>query len=360
MSIPAEAAPKSTLAAIPELSPARLRRLLAEVVARLELDLTGACVLTEAASRHFAVTPAIAVAAGAPEVYAVARDSQYATAREAAEHVQEVAGAAGLDVDRIRFVSRDALPARVDIVTNLGALRPLDAEVLGSLGTNGVVTLMCEAWEVRDRDVDLAYCRRHGIPTAGVWEDFEGFDVFRSSGTLASRICMDAGIEVAGNHVVVLSPDRFGEVIPPVLEGNLAKVRRIHSDRELTRETVEWADALLVADYTSTTAVLGTANGPSVAQLAAWNPALVVVQFAGALPVEALRASGLVHHPPLPVGPRRMAFTLSHLGVRPVLTLHAAGLKVGELLWRRKAAGCPFGRFGPLVQEVAKEGWSSR
>ena len=52
----------------PGLNPLRLVRLMRQAVARCELDLSGAVVLTEAASGAYVVTPVLAALAGAARV----------------------------------------------------------------------------------------------------------------------------------------------------------------------------------------------------------------------------------------------------------------------------------------------------
>lgn len=52
-----------------------------------------------------------------------------------------------------------------------------------------------------------------------------------------------------------------------------------------------------------------------------------------------LAAAGLYIHPGVELSPQRMACTLAALGPRPMIELHAAGLKVGELAARARLAG---------------------
>src|SRR5512132_653136 len=61
--------------------PGRIRRLIVGAVRRLDLRLDGLRVLTEAGSGAYALTPAIALAAGADEVIALSRDSEFGMAR---------------------------------------------------------------------------------------------------------------------------------------------------------------------------------------------------------------------------------------------------------------------------------------
>lgn len=98
--------------------------------------------------------------------------------------------------------------------------------------------------------------------------------------------------------------------------------------------------------------MLAAGSGPDAGDLAARTEGLVVVQFAGAVPVDRLQAAAIRVEPPHALAPRRMARTLAHLGPRPVVELHAAGLKVGELLWRRRRDGTEFGEHAGLVQEL--------
>jgi hypothetical protein len=69
--------------------------------------------------------------------------------------------------------------------------------------------------------------------------------------------------------------------------------------------------------------------------LAAHHPECTVVQFVGNVDAESLALHHLQCLPDFSVGPRRMAQTLAALGPKPVIDLHAAGLKVGELMWRK-------------------------
>src|SRR5437667_2240427 len=127
------------------LDSSRLHRLLWQAIDLLELNLTGARVLTEAASREYAVTPILAAAAGA-EVCALTRDSPYASVAEVLRQVTSIASVVGVSMDSIRVLSdRASLPARFDVITNLGFVRPVDAAVLERLSPTGVVYYMCES-----------------------------------------------------------------------------------------------------------------------------------------------------------------------------------------------------------------------
>ena len=333
---------------------ARIVRLMRSAATHLTLNLEGLTVLTEAGTNAYAVTPVLAALAGSRAVYALTADSSFGSSEEACRQVEELRVAAGLEAGRVRVVTdRRSIPAGIDLVTNLGFVRPIDRELLGKLSSLGVVSCMHEAWEVRAEDVDLQACRELGIAVAGVWEDFGGMDVFRSCGQLAVKMCFEAGLEVAGNRIVVMSSDRFGPVIAAALRANLADARLVASVGELQGAGSD-IDAVVVADYLAEQPVFDGA-ADALEDFAAANPGSTFVQFAGALPLDRLRALDLPVHPGQPLPPRRMMFTLAHLGLRPVVYLHAAGLKVGELLWRRRAEQEPLGAYASLVQELGAE-----
>jgi hypothetical protein len=231
-------------------------------------------------------------------------------------------------------------------------VRPVDELVISRLRDGGVVSVMYEAWELRPEDVDVDACRTADVPVAGVWEDFGDLNVFRSCGALAVKLCMEAGLEIGGNRLIMIGRDRFVEAIEPALVGASARVTTLPSAAELTQEAVNAADAIVIADYHAEHPALAGEVGPTARQLRDWNPALRVVQFIGPIAVRALTEAGLVVHPDRELAPREMSTTLGHLGPRPVVSLHGAGLKVGELLWRRATHGVPFGRYDSLVQEI--------
>ena len=334
------------------LSPFRLRRLIQKTIKSLELDLTGGRVLTEAASVVYASTAVIAAAAGA-EVYALTANSPYGTIPEVLQQVTTMADSVGAGRDRIHILTdRSSVPRGLNIITNLGFVRPVDVDLLERLAPDGAVSYMCEAWEVREGDVDLAACDRMGVPVAGVWEDFDQLNVFRSCGQLAVKMCFEAGLEVAGNRLIVISGDKFGPTIALALEANLASVSSISSASDLSESLVAEADAIIVADYSTGAAILGGGAGPSIADLKRWNPELTVIQFAGVNDVALLREAEVRVFPDQQLQPHRMAFTLAHLGVRPTILLHTAGLKVGELLWRARSSGTIDPRFRELIQPM--------
>jgi hypothetical protein len=90
----------ATVAAEPAVRPGlgtdRLVRLMRRAVEECRLDLSGAVVLTEAATGPYVVTPVLAALAGAADVVALTRDTRYGTAAEVTRQTLALAAAAGV------------------------------------------------------------------------------------------------------------------------------------------------------------------------------------------------------------------------------------------------------------------------
>jgi len=78
-----------------------------------------------------------------------------------------------------------------------------------------------------------------------------------------------------------------------------------------------------------------------------------VIAFAGGVDATALGRVGLQCIPREGSAPRRMGRTLADLGPRPVVDLHAAGLKVGAAAARGRRAGLTGGALAEYVCRLA-------
>ena len=314
-------------------NPCRLVSLIRKTIAFLELNLSGLTVLTEAASGSYVVTALIAAAAGAKRVLALTRDSRYGTVEQviaqtrALETLLGIEGAVEIYSQRSPDLFKEA-----DIVTNLGFVRPIDAEAISAMKPTAVVPLMCEAWEIRPGDVDVDACRTKGILVMGTNEDFPGLDVFSYSGWLCFKMLFDAQIEIHKSQIVVVSRDKFGRVIEHQLFRDGASVHLLSSLRDASLKILAEADVLIVADYACDKIIIGDEGDMTADALAQAAPFITVIQFAGRIDAERLRHCGIAVYPHEAIGAHRMGSTLAELSPRPVVELHAAGLKVGQSL----------------------------
>jgi hypothetical protein len=314
---------------LPGLEPRRLVRLMGTAIERCRLDLTGLAILTEAASGSYIVTPVLAAMAGGT-VYALAASTKYATAEELRKSTLELARMAGV-ADRVTLAERKepATIGDVDIVTNSGQVRPIDAQMVAQLKPSCVVSLMYEAWEYRSVDVDVEACLSHGIKVAGTNERHPAIDVFSFLGLMAVKQLHDAGVAVYGSRVVLLCDNAFGPFISRCLHDCGAIVTEA---RNLSAGVASPdCDAVVLARQPQDGFVLTAEDAKLLAERA---PGTLVVQYWGDMDRAAFAAASVPVWPPDEPGKGHMAVLPSAIGPEPIVRLQAGGLKVGEVLAR--------------------------
>jgi hypothetical protein len=246
-----------------------------------------------------------------------------------------------------------------DIITNLGFVRPLDAALIKEIKPGAVIPYMCEAWEHRPGDVDLDACHYHGVPVLGTNESYPGLNVFAYCGPLLGKLLFEAGLEILGNRFLILSNDPFGPTLVDYLTQNGAVAFLATGPSEINRQLLEELDAVIIADFYSRIAIVGPNRWVDPNLIAYTSPNAFILQYAGLIDVESVIQAGLECIPDYEVGSFRMWRTLAYLSPRPVIDLHAAGLKVGELMWRELNKGVNFEKvinqlsiYNPLCQRI--------
>lgn len=316
---------------------ARVRRLIPQAIAQMELDLDGLVVFTEAASGPYLWTPLLAACAGARHVYALAAGNAHHTAAEAAEATRGAAERFGLG-DRLEVVyaKRPEHLARTDVITNSASLRPISAQEIACLPATAALPLMWEPWEFRPEDLDLVACRERGILVLGTCETRPPCDLVPYMGPLAVRLLLDLRLEVHRTAVIVLGGQAMGHEMARHLAAIGCEVDHFGAGArpydELTPEAAVGRDAIIVAEHADRRVLVD-------ARFAEANPALRIGVVSGTVDGGALRAAGLVVVPDALREPGYMHYDASLLGPRPVLELFAAGLRVGEVATRARQAG---------------------
>jgi hypothetical protein len=320
-------------------NPYRVRSLIEDAIRFSSLDLSGLVVITEAASRNYVVTPVIAAMAGA-RVYAVTSDSVYGKASDVEEITYNFAEFCNLrDKLEVIFEKRKEIVSKANIVTNLGFLRPINREFVDMMHADGVIVCLCEAWEVRKEDVDVDYCRKKGIPVMAVEEDYPQLTVFDFCGALCAKMLFELEIEIFKSKIVVVSRDRFGKTIEKYLKAYGADVYLVETLKPENRMYLKDCDALVTADYTGMGTLIGNTAHITAQELAQLSRRISVIQVAGDVDIEEIDKYGIPCFPEKRVGVHRMGMTLADLGPKPVIDLHCAGLKVGEVLARARVQG---------------------
>jgi hypothetical protein len=322
-------------------NPARLRRLIGRALSTFGLNLRRLTVLTEAATGPYALTPVIAALAGAERVLTLARGSRWGTAAQADQEVMDLAARWGVATCIHSSKGReDPRLAEADVVTNLGAVRPLDEELLTRLKPTAAIALMWEPWEFRPEDLDLGAARRLGLAVLGTNEHHVHLGTFGYVGTAALKLMLEADLEVRGTRVVVAGGPEFGEPVRDAVrqaggEATLVAPGALPQVGSLLAE----ADALVVAHHPHREAILGPGALLEAKALAAWNPGITVVHLSGGVDQGALEAAGLAHVPEFLAPAGYMSVATDHVGPRPLIDLHTAGLRVGADLARARLAG---------------------
>lgn len=324
----------------------RANRLAQSAIQKFSLSLRGLNIFTEAASGYFMFTSIIAALAGAQKVYALAKDSRHGKAADICDATMFLARHLKIE-DRIEILfSRDASEiGSADIVTNLGHVRPIDKILLGRFKKTVVIPLMFEAWEFRPEDLDLSECRRIGIPVLATNEDHPLLETFKYLGNLALKLLFELDVEVIGSHVLVLGSGKFGTPIVESLRKAGARVSHLVTERPevlasiKARDALSNCDGLVVAEHVSRAQLIGP-DGPITGRdLAKLNSGLVIAHIAGNVDQRDIERFGIQYRPKRLAGPGYMSVATDYLGPRPVIDLHTAGLKIGEIMARARIEG---------------------
>jgi len=317
----------------------RCRRLIDGAIATFELDLSSRVLLTEAATNYYMLTPLIAALAGAEQVYALTRNSSYGTAEKIRDETTMLARRWGVDARIEVLVDRtDRRIEEADIVTNLGFVRPLDAAFLARLKPTVAVPLMWETWEWRPEDLDLAECRRLGIPVLGTNEHHPELSTFRYIGHIALKLLLESDIEVLKSRIVIVGSGDFAAEASATVRAAGAHVvvldprEREGLRSDVARESLRAADALVVVEHHTREMLIGTPGQLEAHELCQLNPALVILHICGNVDGQALRQLGMWCRPSRFAPPGCMSVATDYVGPRPLIDLHTAGLKVGEIL----------------------------
>lgn len=324
----------------------RSRRVIGELVDKLGINLQDRFVVTEAATGPFAVTASLAAVAGAT-VEAIAADSAYGSFADAAQATLNVADACGVR-HRVKVVKREAAQFdEADIVTNLGPVRPIDATLVSRLHAGAVIALMFDACEARPDEIDLAICDEYKIAVVGTNEDHPLVDVLRYCGHLVAKMIFELEIEVLRSRIAVIGSNLFTRHIVSELEHLGSSVVACRSWEDLASEPRGSLDAAVYIDYWNRT------GPPSIVLEPAWmesHTGVPLIQFVGGLDLAKFRNASWLILPDRAVPAQRMWRTLADLGTRPVIELHAAGLKAAELTLRDKpTVGTPFAGLAQAV-----------
>jgi len=321
-----------------------------EAVDRLELDLSGKVVLTEAATGPYAVTPIIAALAGG-EVYAYTRPTKYGSVEEVKKQTEGILSKFNKKKWAIEIVDAlsPSLIANANIITNSGHLRPLNKEKLQYAKKSVVIPLMYESWEWRNEDLDINYCKEKKIEVGATNERHPDIDVFNYLGDMALKMIFDAGLCPYNNYYILMCNNDFGPFIAKVLSKvckGLAVCDKIENQAKYSGLDIDWignfpefnipgkykrSEAVLFTAYPFDKKWIGGDDMPiqsSRLMTELENP--FILRYAGDID-EAACAKNILFYPEL-VPSGHMGILPSTIGIDPIIRLQSGGLKVAELM----------------------------
>lgn len=330
----------------------QIKNKLTEAIERLQLNLSGKVVLTEAATGAYMVTPVLAALAGAT-VYAYTRDTRYGSVAEVKKQTNQLLAAftdKNLTITIIDSISPEVL-SMADVITNSGHLRPLNSEKLKHAKKTAVIPLMYEAWEWRDADLDIDYCKKNGIQVGATNERHPAIDVFNYLGDMALKMIFDAGLCPYKNNFVLVCNNDFGPFIAKVLSkvcAGLAVCDTPENKPGYEGMNIDWIGNFpefhVPEKYKNSEAVLFTAYPFDKNWIGNKTLPIPVTSISGQIPgAPLLRYAGDIDETfckehmtlfPAHVHSGHMGILPSAIGFDPIIRLQSGGLKAGEMLLR--------------------------
>ena len=307
------------------------------IIKKLNVDLNGYTVLTEIGNNYYFYMPFIAAMAGAKKVYAWTAENKYFNCDEIIAVAKDCARQLGMD-NVIEF-SVNERPvnhiADADIITNSGFVRPLNENLLKHAKKNVVIPLMFEAWELRDTDIEIDFCKKNKIKVAGTNENHPDIKVFESVGPLAVKLAMEAGMEVYQNNILVWSDDEFGKVSAEYFKKMNANKVWLTVNKKEALSFIENADFIYFCSNHEKRTIISNIEGNAIFtidEILKLNPHITIVHLYGKFNFNELQLNGLNTYPKQDGNVEYMSKTLTHIGMKPTLNLLAAGFKVAELV----------------------------
>ncbi len=325
------------------------RRYLEAFIRQYTLDLRGLTIYTEAASGAYLYAPILAALAGA-KVYAEARDTKYGNAVNVINDLSHEVQKFGLEENIEVFEGRSKVRLGLsDVITNSGNVRPFDRDLIDSLKSTAVIPLMWETWEYRPVDFDLNYCKKKGIVVLGTNERMHPCDMEYFIGLTAFKLLLESGFDggkilIMGNAPlpglsVVKWFKKIGISLTWFSEDPAADYNYFELKDYWLRRGSDYSLIFLV-DHHFNNVVIGPKGILTFEDIIRVNKSVKLSIMCGNIDINGLYNSGLDYYPSEIAHFGFVTYQPYMLGPRPVLSLFAAGLKVGEAMARARCSGC--------------------
>jgi hypothetical protein len=100
------------------------------------------------------------------------------------------------------------------------------------------------------------------------------------------------------------------------------------------KEWIKEIDAIIFVEYTHQEMLLGSKGELSIKELLCLNPGISLVHICGCIQRDEVDEADIPFLPQKSATPGFMSVTTDYVGLRPIIDLHTAGLKVGEAMAR--------------------------
>lgn len=334
------------------------QKIIKNSIKKVNLDLSGLTILTEAATGHWIYTPFIAAFANASSIICKTRNSKYGTSNEIIKNFLNLSQFLGFQ-NKITVVDNlnSDIIQQADIVTNSGLVRPIDKNFINSMKKSAVISLMWEPWEFRDSDIDLSSCWKNEISILGVNETNDLLNCMDCAGDLLKKILKINNLSIKNKNVILVAENKSASFIIDTLHSanvsSLVCVSKIFS-KELQKKGVnvissnlndpsvepflKKCDIIIIDSIPIKDKIIGGA-GLKISKLKEISPKVKIIVYFGSVDYLELKNNGIECYPEQNPGDQHMGWTADLLGPKIIIESNTLGLKVGEILARLRLEG---------------------
>jgi hypothetical protein len=175
----------------------------------------------------------------------------------------------------------------------------------------------------------------------GTNEEHPDLEIFTYLGHVGMKLLFELDVEVFRSRIAVIGSGKFAASIRQMLlNAGAEAVDIVAPERGMKRHACfREADAIVVVEHRIGDLLLGPRGWLDPCWLAQINPGVGVAHICGKVDQASLALAGLRHAPSRLADAGYMSVTADYVGPRPLIDLHAAGLKVGEMLARCRLRG---------------------
>jgi len=315
---------------------------------KLELNLSNLTIITELGSNEYLYTPIIAALAGAKKVYAIGKDTRFGKYEDLKLDLEKLIVDLNLDNIEISNINEFDKWKEGDIITNSGNLRPIDKTKILKLKPTCIIPLMWETWEFRTEDIDLLECQNNDIAIIGTNESYCDANMYEYPGLMLLKELFEVKVDPVNDNFALIGGGLTGKLANSTfsrlncnydwftIDGEKNSLPYTELKRKLTSS---YYNAIIIADHVNKFKIIGKDGFVSFNDIYSQNNSCNIIHLSGNIDKEELINSKLNYYPEYIADVGYMSFLPNNLGPTPVLTLNAAGLKVGEIASKVRLSG---------------------